>query len=917
MAGEGEYDVGAVNGHTALMRSLLRLVPDPLVRLWLGDPDEQRRTFQSQLTSLEDDIAGLIDEQATVLDGEHYLTTPERRGLHDDVQEVVDEYDALRLRTWPFPYSDDDLDRLSAVRSDLQRIVQRLEGYNAEFVDRQLERHEELFTDVDEEGHDLNHKQRKAIVRNDEYNQVIAGAGTGKTLVLTHRIAYLIERGVDPERIAAITLTNNATDEIEARLADRFDVTDVDVSTIHSFANAIARDATDRYVTTVDQEDRKNFVEETIREDVAGGTTDFAWHYRQFLTNYSADVPDPGDYQSRAAYVRARAERTYETIAGEEVASQAEKAVADVLFTHGVEYQYESIAGWANTAEGKAAYSPDFYLPEYEAYIEHWGIDERGEVAPWFTWSTAEYLEKLEWAREQFARTDRILIETYDFEHWAGHLERVLEHRLQNRGVALDPMGFDELVDYVLGEYERERHVIALFEKFIDNAGTFDASPDGILERLPRSNPRKYHFGVCGAILLQKYETWKRRNHLRDFDDMFYDAIAAIRDEPASFQDRYDHILVDEFQDVAINQIRLLDALTDGDESPRLFSVGDDWQSIYGFRGAVVAYFVDFQEYFGPAAITNLTETYRCPETVLEASTALIANNPEQIDKEPEACSGRDATPRLHPLDGYDDRQYARRVGEYAATLVDRYVDAGSDPADVMILSRYDSGAPYVDRVKEALEAREIPYDGAEDRYRPSRSGSGSASRTEGDDGGVSVFSAHQAKGREAPHVVLLHVAAGEDGFSPDVRNDDLMTVVRDVEANTAAEERRLFYVALSRTEETLDVLTRAGAESPFLDEIDDYVVPVRSVVDPGEVGERVTITATVSQLWDPHESQQQVGLLEDETGRIKFVAWKNADPPEVEERVRYEFADVDVSEYEGQREIHFTEETTVAAVDR
>jgi len=910
MMEEWRDPIEPIEERSPLSRSFLRLLPDSLLGLWLDDPADQRRAFESKLEGIEDVVDSLNEELANVLAGEHYLTTPDRRELQKDIQAVVDQYDAIRTTTWPFPYSNEDLDRLARIRSELQSARQRIEEHNADFVQKELVRYEDLFTDVDDEGHDLNEDQRKAVVRDDEYNQVIAGAGTGKTLTLTHRIAYLIERDVEPDQIAAITLTNNATDEIQTRLEERFDITDVEVETIHAFANGIANETRCRHVDAVNDQQRKNIVEEVIREKTTEGSTDFAWHYRQFLANYRTEVPDLDAYDSREEYVRARAERSYETLAGEEVASQAEKTIADFLFTHGVEYQYESIAEWADTAEDKGGYYPDFYLPEYNVYIEHWGIDESGEVAPWFSWSTEEYLEKLEWGRRQFAYSDHQLIETYDFEHRADRLERTLEHRLSEHGVELEPMDTNELVDYVLGEYERKRQIVNLFSKFLDNAATFQTTPKQVLNRLPRENPRTYHFGMCGAILLKEYEVKKARNGQIDFDDMIYDAVETVEEHPERFQQWYDHLLVDEFQDVSISQIELLQALTDGENAPRLFCVGDDWQSIYAFRGAVVEYFVDFEEYFGPAAITELRETYRCPETVLDASTDLIANNPEQIEKDPDACSGRDTTPRLHTLDWHNDWKYVERVGEYAANLAEQYVDDGSDPGDVMILSRYDEGASFVDRVKEEFEAREIPYDGKEDRYRPD------AEDVDPAEDGVSVFSAHQAKGREAAHVIILHVAEGDDGFSPDARNDELLNLVRDVPANDEAEERRLFYVGLTRSEDTLDLLTRAGEESSFLDEISEYIFRERSVIAPGDVGDRISIRARVERLWEnTHQSQRQAGLLEDDSGRIKFVSWESANLPMVREGVCYEFDGAKVEEYEGEPEIHLTEGTAVEPI--
>lgn len=893
-------------------RLLLRVIPTRVIQFLFGARTEKRERFEQLVTSVENDVTVFRHSIAERADLERFLTTPERASLEDELDDIRADVATIRTTTWPFHFTEEDVERLDTLREDLQSAVNRLYGYNDEFIRRQIEAHRDLFTNVDADGNDLTREQCQAVIRNDIANQVIAGAGTGKTLTLTHRIAYLIERGTPPERIAAITLTNKATDEIEDRLASRFGITEVDVRTIHSFANRIAQNATEEHVTTVDQSDKRDFIEEELRNATHDADSDLAGHYRQFLAHYKASMPAQEAFESREAYVAARAESSYETLGGEEVASQAEKVIADFLFTHRVDYRYESIAGWAETAADKRAYKPDFYLPEYDIYIEHWGLDENGEIAPWSSWSTAEYLEKLRWARRQFAQSHRTLVETYDFEQQAGRLERALEHRLRHHGVSLSPMGTEELVDYVLEEYEREQTIVSRLVAFVDNAKMFDVPPAEARSRLPRNNPRLYHFGMCGAILLERYEAWLADHRFQDFHDMIYNAIEAIERNPSTFRSRYDHLLVDEFQDVAISQIRLIQALTRTDEGARLFCVGDDWQSIYAFRGAVVEYFVDFEEYFGPATRTALTRNYRCPSTIVDASTRLIQQNPAQLEKEIEPMVDRDTTPRVHTIKGYNDWAYAERVGEQAAELAARYLDAGSDPDDIMVLSRYDAGAPYTDLVKDALEDREIPYDGNGDRdtYRPPEMQSPSHRESEM---GVSVFSAHQAKGREAPHVILLHVATGPAGFSPETKSDDLVNPIRDIPANTAAEERRLFYVALTRAEQSLDILTRRNQHSAFLDEISSYLAFRQSTANPGRVGEQISLTAKVEKLWkDTHPKKEQAGLLKDGTGTIKFVAWASVSPPQLQENVWYDFHDLEVSEYSDELELHFTSQTQV-----
>jgi DNA helicase-4 len=863
-----------------------------------------KREFDAAMADAKPTVTALLDDAAPYLEYGAYLTSPAETRLREGIPGARDALDGVRASVEVGALADGDRGRLRDIDSRIDAVAELLDGYNERFVARQREAYEQLFTDVDDAGHDLNEAQQQAVVRNGYLNQVVAGAGTGKTFALIYRVAYLVREGVDPSRIVALTYTKEAAREMDDRLETEFGITNVEVRTIHSFAYRIAQETAEGKRSVAQSGDKYNLVADVIDEE-EGADSEFADHYLQFLYHYDDDFIDEADFHEKTEYIAERREATYETLNGETVASRAEKVIADFLFTNRVTYRYESIAEWADTAEDKGPYRPDFYLPEYDLYIEHWGLDENGEVAPWFSWTTDEYLEKLRWARGEFARNDPDLVDTYDFEYESGRLERALRHRLTSAGVTLDRMEFDEFVDEAF-EYDRKRRDIEdSFTEFIGNAKTFDVAPEEIPARLTRRKPRQYHFGQCGRRMLERYNDYLRRNDLMDFDDMIYDAIEAIERDPAAFQGRYDHLLVDEFQDVAMSQIRLIYPFVGPEADTRLFCVGDDWQSIYSFQGSQVSYFVDFADHFGPPepVRTRLTANYRCPETVIEASNSLIRNNQHQIEKEVEAHSGRDSQPVLHTLDGFHDSEYERRVGTYAADLVEQFLSRGSDPEDVMVLCRYDGGAPYLESLKEELRRRDVPYDGKDDAFRPPDM-PGQGDDDFDDEAGVSAFSVHQSKGREAKHVVLLHAVTGPFGFPPDERDDDLLAPVQDVETNTMAEERRLFYVAVTRATHDLHVVTRSDQESPFVDEMAEFFRDEQSLLSPGEEGDRVSVTARVDRLWDdPHPKQQQAGVLEDRTGTCKFVAWKSDDPPEVAVDTWYKFDGLRINEYQGERQ--------------
>ncbi|MUW13485.1 AAA family ATPase [Halorubrum sp. CBA1125] len=385
---------------------------------------------------------------------------------------------------------------------------------------------------------------------------------------------------------------------------------------------------------------------------------------------------------------------------------------------------------------------------------------------------------------------------------------------------------------------------------------------------------------------------------------MVHDAVDTIQQHPELYKDRYEHLLVDEFQDIGKGKLELIQGLT-GKNAAQLFAVGDDWQSIYSFQGAVIDYFTDFRTYFGDPVRTELTANFRSPPTPIEAGNDLIENNSNQLDKTVQPTLDRDHTPRVHVLRGYQFYDYVRRVRRYAVNLVSEYIASGADPSDIMVLCRYDDAVPYLSEIKDGLQSQHIPYTGKSDQYRgPNGS----------NDDGVSVYSLYQAKGREAKHVILVHAAEGPYGFPSDRRERELLAPVKPLEIGGLEEERRAFYVAITRTKHTLGFLTRAEKQSQFLDEIDEYTDTIDAgQVEPlDDVGERMTVIAEVDQLLDPWTKQHQRGILADRYGgSARFVSWSNTDPPTLEADEWYRLTNLKVGEFNDEKELTWTADST------
>lgn len=878
------------------------LVPPIATALYVRKRNEA--IFRARAEWMERRVSTVETDVRSFLRYDDFLTHHRHQELSEELETLSEHYSRFKADV---PSSTFDVDPGTELFHYLLRIntiftaLEDRDRYNQLYVGIELARQEDFFDAVGGAGTTLSERQRMSIVRNDTYNRVVAGAGTGKTLVLTTRTAYLIDKkDVAPESILVVTFTNEAANEMERRLREEFGISDVEVTTTHSFGYRVIRDLRGQRPAVFGTEDTSDFVSDVMNEDDDHVPQAFYRHLHQFLLYHELPNVDETDFETKAEYVEFLSNKRYETLRGETVNSRAEKLIADFLHTHQVEYQYESLADWAETGDERGAYRPDFYLPEHDVYVEHFGIDESGEVAEWFGQSTGEYVSDIFWKREEFSSSEHELVETYQFEYDTGRLKRAVRHRLSLHGIPLERMSHRQLVEETYELHEKGFRINELFEQFIANARTFGIAPDEIPGRLTKDLPRQYHFGHAGGLLLWEYERKLDRKGMIDFSDMIFGAADAITDGRADHGDAYRHVLVDEFQDVSINQFRLIEGLV-GPRDGRLFAVGDDWQSIYSFQGAVVDLFIGFERRVGPSTTTRLPVNYRCPPEIVQASTELIRNNENQLEKDVESASETDSKILEHQIGGYSASYHVEYTATYAVRLIEQYIANGSDPDDVMVLCRYDDAVRFLDAVRRKLREAAIPYRGNNRTFDPDQNGDQLA-------GAVEIYSVHQAKGREAKHVIVLNASEGAYGFPATNRDQKLLEPVRDVETNTIAEERRLFYVAMTRSTSTVDLLVDPDERSRFVQEIGEFVesVPIdESLVAADVSASPTTIEAKVTQLWDDtHPKIHQAGLLDDHTDSIRFVSWASNEPQTLIEGSWYRFHDVRIDEYNGDPQV-------------
>ncbi|MFW6035458.1 MAG: UvrD-helicase domain-containing protein [Halothermotrichaceae bacterium] len=644
----------------------------------------------------------------------------------------------------------------------LLRVIKRMLCLSTkkerEYIEKQIKKYSDLF--YNSGNYRLNRKQCEAVVKNKRFNQVIAAAGTGKTTVLLYRIKYLIQEGINPDRIIAITYSKKAANEMSVRLENQFNLTDVEVRTVHSFANKIIRNKFSKRLYITASNEAKTIISRELNKLIR---TD------------------------------------------------------NVFLDYFIKY----------------------YKLEYKGYT--------------ICYDKNKFLNKIQ-------------------------------------GI--------------------KHNILDKFLSFIDLAKKNNIKTDEIKELLNKSNKRQYYFGLCAEMLYKEYQSYLTKNNKIDFNDMLFMAADIIKKCPAKYYSMYDHMLVDEFQDLSLGQIKFIKRFFPEESNTNLFCVGDDWQSIYSFQGAEPKYFLNFEKYFGRAAKSYLTENYRCPAAILNAGNQLILHNKNQIKKKVKANKKGNSLPVLHILkNGLNYKDYLSR---YTMALVQKMLRGGCRPADIMILCRYDSAVPFLDKVKKLLKRSQIPYIGKDnDYYNPGYK----HKKTEN---AVSIFSVHQAKGCEADNVILLHVVA-EDSYSfpaPE-RETELVEPVKTNKAGHLQEERRLFYVAITRTGKNLHILTQANNISPFIKEIESYLKVKTAGKKLDDTGDYVSVKAKVYKLWKDHSVKiKQVGLVKDQRGNIiKFLSWRNSKAPVLEKNMWYIFKNIKVSTFNNKKQLIITDNTEVSVL--
>ena len=663
---------------------------------------------------------------------------------------------------------------------------------NQAFVTSELNACRQFFDRV--ETRPLTEEQRRAVVVDEDRNLVVAAAGSGKTSVIVAKAGWLLHRGYwRPSELLLLAFAKDARDEMEVRVRKRLGneaASGITVKTFHSLGMAIIGEAEGKRPALAKAAEDEKALIDLLKGIVADLAADggfwkllLSWFQSQF-----APYRSEHEFRSQGQYWDYIRRHEIRSLNGEQVRSYEECEVANFLFLNGVSYEYERVYEHDTATPEKGPYRPDFYLPGAGIYIEHFGIDAAGNTAPYVP--RKKYLDDMAWKRQTHAEHGTILVETFSHEHAAGRLTENLAAKLKHLGLTLTPIPRDE-VFAVLERQGRIGPFMRILATFLKHYKDSRLTYRELARRATslRNRLRAEAFLAVFQPVFERYEEGLLRSGQIDFDDMITQATDHV--EAGRYRNRFGYILVDEFQDISPGRARLLNALLEQSPSAQLFAVGDDWQAIFRFAGSDIAIMREFEERFGKSERVDLETTFRCADGIARVATRFVLRNPAQIRKTVRSTLKAHG-PCVHVgLSVTEDRPLLNEALNRIAA------DAATHPgvSSVMLLSRYRHLRPQ----NESGLATQYPH------LR------------------LSWRTVHGSKGLEADYVVVLGLCSGKWAFPTEIADDPILSLVLAApEDHPNAEERRLFYVAMTRARRHVFLLADGGPASSFVLELID-----------------------------------------------------------------------------------------------
>ncbi len=675
----------------------------------------------------------------------------------------------------------------------------------------------------------LDEEQRKSVLLEADNLLVIAGAGSGKTTTMVAKVLYLIEKENYKETdIVVISFTRKVKEEIEKIIHEVFGYKGVSVHTFHALGLKIINASGYNYEKIIDEGGQYTILTEYIKEVLFNDKEKFGRFVKSFKKylffkagwEKFSSFAEYHDYAYRLGlkenesdikkYNREQIKkrrRYKKTIKGEYLKSQEEVDIANLLYINGIEYEYEK------RYEDRLNYHPDFYIHQRGNgnYIEHFGVDENGHNGMHTKEDLKRYLETLQLKKDFFQSlpSENLFIVTYSKYNDKRTYKEELVNQLNKRGYKAFKRSEEEIYES-LKETDKEKYTnvfvnkiiipfIASFKQQGFEEPEFDKlifeSKDEIQEQL-----------IILKDFFSYYQNELATKHRIDFEDMIsraYQVMPKLVEKKLGVDFKY--LIIDEYQDISSSRLDLVRRMSNLFDA-KVMAVGDDWQTIFGYSGSRIDLFKNFVDEMESAESVAIQNTYRNSQELIDIAGEFVLKNENQIVKRLKSTKHLENPLEIFIYNDGTDEDVNKNRAQAVEEILDE-ITRDVSVKKILFMGRYKK-----DVYKIASPAMFKSYPNkVESKKYPELA--------------IDFLTIHQSKGIGYDYCVLLDMSSDTYGFPSRIEDIPVVKYIKPKidEPIAYPEERRLFYVALTRTKNKIYVLVPKSKKSSFFYEIRGY----------------------------------------------------------------------------------------------
>lgn len=644
------------------------------------------------------------------------------------------------------------------------------------------------------EDKQLDYSQMECVNSKEKHILAVAGAGCGKTTTLLARVKYLLDiQKVNKENLLILSFTNSSVKELKTRIKSVTNE-DIDVFTFHKLGKDIITSSSKENISLY-KDSLYKFVDEYINNQIKEKEY---YEFYDFLINEYKNYVSFDNFGTREEELKYLKRKNIISLDSKYKFTFEDNIIANYLYLHNIPYEYLTSSPFDKNEY--ASLFSGFYLLNEDKYIFNVLVNENNECTK-FGYRRNKDIAKIQfngyikYLKEKFK--DKIIF-TYSYDISKGQFTNNLKQQLLLSNINIQDIKKDikEIVNRLYSfDIVFVKKLIANFIILMKTTAKTShdiVSIDNFKNEAERIRSKSF-FKIVIPIF-NAYEDMLLKTNQIDFNDMILKAKKYVLER--KFKGRYTHILIDEFQDISNSRMELVNAISSVNDSS-LFCVGDDYQSIFRFTGSDISIFYDYEKDY-MAKKYLIEKNFRFDKRIANISNEFILKNPYQIKKELKS--------EKIEINSFKFL-YALRKEELVKVLIKELLSLPKN-SEILLLGRYKSDISKYredDAFKFLMKDKRVAKLVLKERQ----------------DLDIEFLTVHKAKGLERDYVFILNTFDDLLGFPCNITDDSLIKMLlKSKEDYPYSEERRLFYVALTRAKKRVYLMVSRNSISPFVEEI-------------------------------------------------------------------------------------------------